>query len=70
MSCGFYIPPFLDDSSCVIQEKSRTYHTDIDLAVVFLLSDDSELFMEFSGFIRYELDTERVLIAKLLMRRF
>jgi hypothetical protein len=68
MSLCFYISPLLEDFSCLIEEESRTDHTDIDFSVVFLFSYDAVLLVEQSILIRYECYAEIVLIAELRMR--
>ena len=70
MPCRFYISPLFQDLACRIEEKCRTYDTDIDLPIVFLLSDHTILFMELPIFIWDEYDVEWVLIAELRMRGF
>jgi hypothetical protein len=70
MPCRFYISPFFQYFSRRVEEKSGTNHSDIYFSIVFLFSDDSKLFMEFSWFVSNEFDAEIVLIAKFLMRCF
>ena len=70
MSRRLHIPPFVEDFSCVIEEKSGTNHTDIHLAVVLLLTDHAILFVELSRLIRYQLYGEIMLVAELRMRDF
>lgn len=70
MSRGFYISPFSENSACMIEEKGRTDHPDIDFSIIFLFADDSELRMEFACFIRNEGNTEVTAGSEFLMACF
>ena len=48
MSLRSDVAPFLEDCTRIIQEKSGTYHTNIGLSVILLLTDCAELFVEFT----------------------
>ncbi len=64
MSGSLYISPFFQNFSTRIKEKCRTNHSDIDLSIVFLLTDHSEFVMEGFILIRYQLDAKIVLVAE------
>lgn len=67
MSCGFYIPPFVEDFSWWIQKKCRTDNSYIDFSIIFLFSDNSKLLMEGSISICDEPDTKLTWSREFLM---
>lgn len=70
MPSRLHIPPFSEDFSCGVEEKSGPDRPDIHLAIVLFLTDDTKLFMEFTTLIRYERYAEMATIAKLCVRGF